>query len=342
MPLSGASPPLSRGSTRRDILVGAAGVVAGLGYASPLRAQTAPTKLVGVIRSGMRDADSVAQVDAVRAGMRDLGWAEDQHVRYDVRWIGNDVAVGQAIVADLLKLRPDVIHTTGTVTLTAALAVTREVPIVFLNVTDPVAGGFVASLARPGGTVTGFTPFEYAIAGKWLDLLVELAPQLRRVALLGERENHNFQGFSRVFEPTARAIGIEPIIAPAHEAADVSAVIDTLRTGAPAGLIVSASGFSVIHRALIERLAAEAGLPAIYWNRNFPQSGGLMSYGPNFRDMNRQSATYISAILKGARPAEMPVQAAVRYELIVNTTVAGRLGLAVPPRLLAIVDDFVE
>jgi len=295
-----------------------------------------------VILSGVRDANTVALLDTMRAGMRELGWVEDRDVRYDVRWIGNDVAVGQAIVADLLKLRPDVIHTTGTVTLTAALAVTREVPIVFLNVTDPVAGGFVTSLARPGGNVTGFTPFEYAIAGKWLDLLVEFAPQLRRVALLGERENHNFAGFARVFDPTARAMGIEPIIAPAHEAADVSTVIDALRTGTPAGLIVSASGFSLIHRALIERLAAEAGLPAIYWNRSFPQSGGLMSYGPNFGDMNRQSATYLSAILKGARPAEMPVQAAVRYELIVNTTVAGRLGLAVPPRLLAIVDDFVE
>ncbi len=215
-------------------------------------------------------------------------------------------------------------------------------PIVFANVTDPVAGGFVASLWRPGGNITGFTPFEYPIASKWLEQLREFAPNVSRVALLGDPSNHNFRGFRAALEASAGKQAVRAIQAPVGDAAEIERNMRAMAAEPNGGLIISAAQFSLIHRELVIGLAEKLKLPAIYWSRFFPQSGGLASYGPNGNELHRQSATYLDRILRGEKPENLPVQEVVKFETTLNLKAARAIDLTISPRMLARADEVIE
>jgi putative ABC transport system substrate-binding protein len=279
---------------------------------------------------------------AFRSGLEVLGWKEGQTIHIDYRWPGADVGRARALAVELAGLAPAAIMCGGTVASTALHEATTTIPIVFVNVTDPVAGGFVESLARPGGNMTGFTPFEYEISGKWLQLLKEMAPGIKRVALLGDPNNHNFKGFQKSFESVAHAISVEPISVGVRGAEEIERGIRSLATEPNGGLIITAAAFSITHRPLIVALANQFKLPAIYWNRFQVAGGGLMSYGPDIPDLARQAATYVDRILKGAKPSELPVQAPIKLQLLINAMTAKAIDLAIPPALLARADEVIE
>ncbi len=305
--------------------------------------QSKPLPRIGVLASGIEgDRQSLAALVGFRAGLEKLGWIEGSNCQLDYRWTGADAAHAQASAMELVSLSPPVILAMGTVSLTAMRQATTTIPIVFGNVTDPVAGGFVASLARPGGNITGFSPFEYEIGGKWLQLLKEMAPGLKRVALLGEPTNHNFKGFQNSFNNAANQMLIEPISIAVLDAGDIERGIRSLVTKPNGGLVISASGFSIVYRDLIVALTKTHKLPAIYWSRAQVLAGGLMSYGPDTADLYRQSATYIDHILKGAKPTELPVQVSNKIQLIINAIAAKAIDLTVPPILLARADEVIE
>ena len=325
---------------RRRLILAAGGIAAVPLLASAQSA--AGLRRVGFAMSGSRD-DPVTRgrVEALRRGLQGLGWIDGANVRFDTIWMSN-ATQARGLAVELVGRSPDVVLAYGTEALQAMHDATEVIPIVFVNITDPVAGGFVASLARPGGNITGFTAFEYAIAGKWLELLQEMAPRLSRVALLGDSRNHNYAGFMQTFQTTARARSIEPLAVPVREADDIGRALASL-SGAPGGgLIISAATFSNVHRRLIVDLAAKHRLPAIYWARVFVADGGLISYGPNSIELHRGAAGYVDRILKGARPADLPVQEPTVYELVVNLKTANTLGLEPSANLLARVDEIIE
>ena len=288
------------------------------------------------------DPEAQERANALREGLRALGWVEGRNLRFEYRSMGGDPKGAAAQAAELVALAPDVILSSGTVATVALHAATKTVPVVFVNVTDPVAGGFVASLARPGGNMTGFTPFEYPIAGKWLDRLHDMAPGLKRVALMGDPNNHNFKGFWGPFTQAAARHGIAPLQLAAPNAAEIERGLAELAAGPGAGLVVSAAAFSLLHRDLLIGACARLRVPAIYWSRNFPQNGGLMSYGPNSAALHRQSASYVDRILRGEKPADLPVQEATRFETVINARTAKALDLAIPAGLALEADEVIE
>jgi putative tryptophan/tyrosine transport system substrate-binding protein len=287
------------------------------------------------------DPEGRKQVEAFRQGLQDLGWIDGQNVTFEYRPANNSERA-RVSSAELVALAPDVILAAGTVALTALQQATRSIPIVFVNVTDPVAGGFVKSLAQPGGNITGFTPFEYPIAGKWLEQLKEIAPRISRVALLGDPNNHNYAGFSRPFEIAAASLSIEPIKSPVLDAAEIDLALSSLAAASGGGFIVTAAAYSVVHRDLLISLAAKYNLPAIYWARFFPANGGLVSYGPDTEQLYRQSAMYVDRVLKGDSPDKLPIQEATKFQTVLNLKTAMTLGLAPSPALLSRVDEVIE
>jgi putative ABC transport system substrate-binding protein len=273
--------------------------------------------------------------------LRQLGWIEGQNIEIDYRWAQGDIERARSLAKELVSTSPALILTTGTEPALALRETTATVPVVFINVTDPVAGGLVASLARPSGNITGFTPFEYDIGGKWLALLKEMSPRLTRVAMLGDPVNHNFSGFKASFETAAQSLSIEPISIAVHGAEDIERGVGSFAIEG-GGLIITAATFSNVHRALIVNLANTRKLPAIYWNRFQVAAGGLMSYGPDTADLYRSSATYVDRILKGEKPADLPVQGPTKVELIINAKTAKAIDLIVPPAILARADEMIE
>lgn len=316
------------------------------GIAWPLSAlsqQSAKLRVVAIaLGSSRSDPESRERSEAFRQGMQSLGWREGQDVRYEYRWMGNNPELARAYAAEIVAIRPDVILASGTVALTALFRETKKVPIVFVNVTDPVAGGFVQSLSNPGGNVTGFTPFEYEIAGKWLEQLKAISPKTSRVALLGDPQNHNFAGFSRAFEVSAARLSVQPVSAPVQTAEQIEFAMTSMAATPNGGVIVTAAIFSLLHRPLIVSLARSKRLPAIYWTRFFPANGGLMSYGPNTDELHKRSADYVDRILKGALPAQLPVQEATKYESVLNLSAARDLGLALPQQLMLSIDELIS
>jgi putative ABC transport system substrate-binding protein len=299
-------------------------------------------RLVALAFGGVSDPDAKARIAAVKDGMKRLGWVEGRDLRYEYFFAGNSAQQAREVSLQLLATSPDVILTSGTIPTAALHAATKTVPVVFVNVTDPVAGGFVDSLSRPGRNVTGFTPFQYPIAGKWLELLRDIAPNVSRVALLGDPLNHNFRGFWAAFEASAGKVGVRVIQAPVGDAGEVERSIRAVAAEPDGGLIVTAAQFSLIHRELIIDLAARLKLPAVYWSRFFPQYGGLASYGPDGNELHRQSATYLDRILRGEKPENLPVQEAIKFETVLNLKTANMLNLAVPPQMLARADEVIE
>ena len=286
------------------------------------------------------DAINQARNAAFLKGLQQLGWIVGHNIRVEDRWSGGVDERRYAL--ELVALAPDVILANGSTMLGPLLQVTRAVPIVFANVPDPVGAGFVESLARPGGNATGFTSFEYGISAKWLELLKEISPGLKRVAVIRDPVLAVGAGQYGAIQSAAPSFGVELRPINLREAAEIEHAVAALAASANGGIIVTASPYALVHRELIIKLAARHKVPAIYYERFFVADGGLMSYGPNIIDQYRQAAGYVDRILRGEKPADLAVQAPTKNELMINLKTAKAIGLTVPPTLLARADEVIE
>jgi putative ABC transport system substrate-binding protein len=275
-------------------------------------------------------------------GLRQLGWTEGRNLRIDTRWSAGNAADIRKYAGELVALAPDVIVTGGAAGLGAILQATRTVPIVFAIVPDPVGAGFVNSLSRPGGNATGFLMFEYSLCAKWLELLKQIAPDVTRAAVLRDPAITAGIGQFAVIQSVAPSVGVDVSPVNMSNAAEIERSVAAFARSANGGLILTASALSAVHRELIIALAARYKLPAVYQERTYAADGGLVSYGPNFLDQYRRAASYVDRILKGEKPADLPVQAPTKYELVINLKTAKALGLTVPPTLLARADEVIE
>ncbi|MBR1200645.1 ABC transporter substrate-binding protein [Bradyrhizobium sp. AUGA SZCCT0240] len=288
------------------------------------------------------DAGMQARIAAFHQGLEQSGWTIGRNVRIDTRWATTDAAEIRRHAAELAALAPDVILAHAATTVGPLLQATRTVPVVFPAVVDPVGAGFVDSLARPGGNATGFMNYEYSLAGKWLELLKQIAPGLTRVAVLRNAATASGPGQFAAIQAVAPTLSVEVNPVNVRDAGEVERAVAVFARAPNGGLIVTASPLVQRHRDLIVALAARHKLPAIYFERLFVAAGGLLSYGPDQIDMYRRAAGYVDRILKGEKPAELPVQAPTKYELAINLKTAKTLGLAVPQTLLAGADEMIE
>ena len=290
------------------------------------------------------DAESQAQNAAFLQALQQLGWTNGANVRIDFRFGAGDAERNRRYASELVALAPDVIVATGSPVVEPLRQATRSVPIIFLQITDPVGAGLVASLARPGGNITGFTNYEYSMSGKWLELLKEAAPRLTRLAVLREAGSVSGIGQLAAIQAMAPSLAVEVRPADVRDADEIERGISEFARGSHGdrGLIVTASGLAIIHRQLIIALAARLMLPAIYSLRLYVPDGGLIAYGADTIDPYRRAAAYVDRILKGEKPADLPVQAPTKYELAINLRTAKTLGLEVPPTLLARADEVIE
>ena len=287
------------------------------------------------------DAEGQSRIAAFLQGMRELGWSPDRNMRIDIRWAGNDDESHRRFAAELAALSPDVFLASASPAVMALQQVTSTVPIVFVVVSDPVGAAFVDSMARPGGRITGFTQFEYAISAKWLEFLKEIAPRVTRVAVLRNPAIASGSGQLGALQAVAPSLGVELRPVDVRNAEEIERAVSAFARGANDGLIVTGGG-SAVHRKLIVSVAARHQLPAVYPYRYYAATGGLISYGPDLVDQFRQAAGYIDRILKGEKPGDLPVQAATKYELVINLKTAKALGIDVPPMLLARADEVIE
>ena len=290
------------------------------------------------------DAESQARNAAFLQALQQLGWTNGANVRIDFRFGAGDAERNRRYASELVALAPDVIVATGSPVVEPLRQATRSVPIIFLQITDPVGAGLVASLARPGGNITGFTNYEYSMSGKWLELLKEAAPRLTRLAVLREAGSVSGIGQLAAIQAMAPSLAVEVRPADVRDADEIERGISEFARGSHGdrGLIVTASGLAIIHRQLIIALAARHMLPAIYSLRLYVPDGGLIAYGADTIDPYRRAAAYVDRILKGEKPADLPVQAPTKYELAINLRTAKTLGLEVPPTLLARADEVIE
>jgi len=277
--------------------------------------------------------------------LRQLGWAEGQNLRIDVRWNDGDAGLSRTYAAELVGLLPDVILAGSTINLTVIRQATTTVPVVFVQVADPVAQGFVASTRQPGGNVTGFSLFEFSLGGKWADLLKQLAPRLARIAFMFNPDTAPYaRFFTPVIEAAATSLGVQLTTAPVRAAADIEAAL-ALFAGQPnGGLLLQGDSFTRLHQSLIADLAGRYRLPSIAPGPDFAKQGGLMDYGPfgGVDDQYRHAATYVDRILKGSKPGDLPVQAPTKYRLVINVKTAKALGLEVPLQLEQLADEMIE
>jgi putative ABC transport system substrate-binding protein len=288
------------------------------------------------------DPEAQTRVGAFLQGLQEFGWAVGRNMRIDLRWGGGDAEKTRRYATELVALAPDVILTSGATALGPLLQATRSVPIVFAQVPDPVGSGLVNSLARPGGNATGFTTFEYGLSGKWLELLKQIAPTVTQIAVIRDPTISAGIGQWGALQAVAPSVRVGLRAVNVRDADEIEGDIVAMARGPNSGLIVTSSPLSALHRDLIVSLAARHRLPAIYYQRGFVTVGGLMSYGPDFVDQYRRAAGYVDRILKGDRPADLPVQEPTKYEMVINLRTAKALGLAVPDKLLALADEVIE
>jgi putative ABC transport system substrate-binding protein len=293
---------------------------------------------VGML-TGVDDPEAQARHAAFLQGLAQLGWTDGRNVRIDARFGAADA---RKYAAELVALAPDVLLAGGPLGLASLLQATRTVPIVFAIIPDPVGSGLVESLSRPGGNVTGFMQFEYNLSGKWPELLKEIAPGVTRAAVLWDPAVPAGIGQFAIIQAVAPSLGIDVSPVNLRDAAEIERGIGAFARSPNGGLIVTASGLAAAHRNLIHTLAARHKLPAVYVERFYVTGGGLISYGANFLDQFRRAAGYVDRILKGEKPADLPVQAPTKYELVINLKTARALGLTVPPTLLARADEVIE
>jgi len=295
---------------------------------------------IGVLMSiAADDPEDQARLAAFLQGLQEFGWAVGRNVRIETRWSRGDF---RKYVAELVALMPDVILATGAAAVGPLLQVTRTLPIVFVTVPDPVGAGFVDSLAHPGGNATGFTAFEYGLSGKWLELLKEIAPSVTRAAVIRDPAITSGIGQFAAIQSVAPSIGVEVSPVNVRDAAEIERAVTAFARAPNGGLILTGSALALVHRDLIVTLAARYKLPAVYWTRTPVTDGGLISYGVDIVDQFRQAAGYVDRILKGEKPADMPVQTPTKYELVINLKTAKALGLTVPPPLLARANEVIE
>jgi putative tryptophan/tyrosine transport system substrate-binding protein len=289
------------------------------------------------------DPEGQARAAAFRQGLQALGWTEGKNLRIDWYWTAGDVRRIRGDVTQLAGQPPDIIVANGRVTLSEAVQVIRSIPIVFVLVNDPVGQGFISSLARPGGNVTGFTFIEYAMFGKSLELLKKVAPAVTRVGFMFNPDTSAYyEQFLPAFETDARQYSIKLTVARVSTETEIDAAIAKLAAAPGGGLIVAPDAYTLVHRDLIVQWTAQHRIPAIYSYRQLIKEGGLMSYGPETSDIFRRSASYVDRILKGANPAELPAQAPAKFEFAINLKTATTLGLTVPPTVIALADEVIE
>jgi len=329
---------------RRDFLGLACAGAAGWPLAALAQQSGAPRRIGILVGFAETDAQSQARVRRFRDELADLGWRDGRNMLFDERWASGDKATMQQHAKELVARDPAVIFGVTVSAVSALLRETRTVPIVFAQVSDPVGSGLIANLAHPGGNVTGFTNFEESIATKWPELLKEISPATRRAAFLFNPETAAGRGefYLRPFETAAPALGLQAVPAPVHDDGEIRQAVAALAGAPGAGLIVMPDAFTLVHRDLIIALAAANRIPAVYPFRFFATAGGLMSYGVDPMEQYPRAALYVDRILKGAKPAELPVQAPTKFELSINLKTAKALGLDVPPTLLARADEVIE
>jgi putative ABC transport system substrate-binding protein len=298
---------------------------------------------IGVLMNmAASDPESQARLSALVRGLQELGWTVGRNVRIDYRWGEGDTERYRRQAAEMLALEPDVIVSWGAEIASGSQKASRAVPIVFAQSIDPVGSGMVASLARPGGNATGFTQFEYSLSGKWVELLKQIAPGVTRTAVLRDFGSSGGIGQWAIIQAGASAIGVEALPINLREPSQIEQAVAEFARPGNGGLIVTMSVAGLRHRQLIVTLAARHKLPAVYPERFYVADGGLISYGPNVVDQYRRAASYVDRILKGEKPADLPVQAPTKYELVINLKTAKALGLEVPPSLLARADEVIE
>jgi putative ABC transport system substrate-binding protein len=327
---------------RREFLAVLCGSV---GWPLTARAQQ-PDRMrrLGVMVSGPTEADAEGQarVAALKLGLPERGWVEGCNLKIDYRWGGADVSRMRVYAAELTALNPDVIFAAPTAALGEVQRATRTIPIVFAQVSDPVGAGFVTSLAHPGGNITGFALFEFAIGAKWLELLKQIAPSVTRAAVIYDPATPSATGFLPLIAAAGRSFGVDVFVHGVHDTGEIEGVISALATEPSGGLIAIASPVVTQKRDLIVSLANRSRLPTIFGLRYYAEAGGLASYGVDNLDLYRRAGSYVDRILKGEKPSDLPVQQATKFQLVINLKTAKALGLTVPSALLAAADEVIE
>ena len=301
-----------------------------------------PARIGVMIGSPSSDAEVMQRVTGLRQGLNSRGWIENQNVHIEYRWSADDPKQVRAHAAELVSMNPNVIFAGGTSIAAMLQRETRVLPIVFTQVADPVGAGLVASLSRPGGNITGFSHFEFPFGAKWVELLKELAPQIVRVGVLYDPANPASTGYLPVMEAAARRLSIDLYPTPVRDSADIERTLAAFARLPNGGVIFIPGPVMGAQRALIISLVSSHRLPSVYGFRYHPAGGGLASYGVDLVDLYRRAASYVDRILKGEKPADLPVQAPTKFELIINLKTARALGLDVPPTLLARADEVIE
>ena len=305
--------------------------------------QVERARRIGVLLAAVADdAEYRARVEAFQLALAQLGWTIGRNVRIDTRWATTNATDLRRQAAELVALAPDVVLAHGSGPVGALLQVSRTVPIVFPILGDPVGAGYVDSLARPGGNVTGFMNFEFSMGGKWLELLRQMAPNVTRAAVLRDTSEGSGTSQFAVIQAVAPSLRVEVKPFNMRDAGEIERDVEVFASSPNGSLIVTASAAAALHRDLIIKLAAQYKLPAIYFDRAFVAAGGLISYGVDYIDQYRKAAGYVDRILKGEKPADLPVQAPTKYKTVLNLKTAKTLGLDVPPTLLARADEVIE
>jgi putative ABC transport system substrate-binding protein len=328
---------------RRREFLGALSGAAALPFAA--RAQQGDrVRHIGVLIGGRdeNDPEQKRRLSAFTQALADLGWTDGRNARIDLRWHGGDINRIRALAPELVGMQPDVIVTNTTPATLSVQQETRTIPIVFTTLADPVASGIVARLDRPSGNITGFASWEGSLGGKWLELLSEIAPGLKRAAIMFNPDTTPISNFRPSFETASRSLKVEPIIAPIHGDVEIEMAITTLGREPGGGLVVMPDAFMNVHRVPIIVAAARNNVPAVYSTSVFAKDGGLLSYGADQVDIWRRAATYVDRILRGEKPSELPVQLPTKFEMAVNLKTAKALGLAVPPSILLRADEVIE
>ena len=290
------------------------------------------------------DPEAKADLSEFVKGLAELGWTNSRNLGMDVRWGAGDIDRVRMVAKELVESQPDVIFAGATPATAALQRETRSIPIVFASVSDPIGDGFVASLPRPGGNITGFVDLEGSLAGQWLELLLEIAPVIKRASIVFNPDTSPGRGsyFLPSFEAAARSLNVVPIIAPVHSEAEIDTVLTSLGRDQGGGLVVPSDIFMQRHRATIISLADKNHVPAVYNFSGYVRDGGLLSYGPNFADLYRRAASYVDRIFRGAKPAELPVQLPVKFVMSLNVKTAKALGLTVPQSILLRADEVIQ
>ena len=328
---------------RREFITVLGGVAAGWPLAASGQQGERMRRIGVLIAFAESDHEAQSWVAALREELRKLGWTDGRNIEIDTRWAAADVDSMKRYAKELVALQPDLMVTSSTPATAAMLQQTDTIPIIFVLVADPVGSGFVASLPRPGGNVTGFTPIVGSLGGKWVELLKEIAPRIARVTLMFNPPTATFvEGYLSPFKAAAASLGAEAVIAPVHDMPELESLVAAQALEPTSGLVVIPDAFMVGHRAQITALAARYRVPAIYTFRSFAELGGLISYGPDFFDEYRRTASYVDRILKGEKPTELPVQAPVKFERVINLKAATALGLTIPPTLFARADEVIQ